>query len=252
MSSVTPAQVYQCRGRTMAHDFVPRRDVDFVHFSADFSAQINATPAAFGLTPAMASDYAALNDTLQNAYAIATAPNTRTGPNIQAKNKARQNAERELRRLARLIQATPGVSDAQKFGLGLTVRDTEPSLIPRPVERPRVSVELLYGSTVRITLRGQDSTRRGKPQDVAGATVFSYVGTTPPTDPGNSSLWMQTNTTRPRFVMTFQQVEPGAKVWIAARWFNPRQQTGPVCQPVYTHVQCPTLLFNSEPLRLAG
>jgi len=236
----------------MAHDFIPRRDADFIQFSANFSAHINAAPAAFGLTPAMANDYAALNDTLHNAYVIATAPDTRTRPTIRAKNKARQHAERDLRRLARLIQATPGVSDAQKFDLGLTVRDTEPSPVPRPVERPRVSVELLYGSTVRIMLRGQDSTRRGKPQDVAGATVFSYVGETPPTAPGNSSLWMQTNTTRPRFVMTFQQVEPGAKVWIAACWFNPRQQAGPASQPVYTHVQCPTLLFNSEPLRLAA
>ncbi len=233
----------------MAHDFIPRRDCDFVNFSASFSARINATPVAFGLTPAMASDYAALNATLHSAFTRATQSITRTTPAVGAKNTARRNAERSLRQLARLIQATPGVSNEHKQALGLTVRDTQPSPVRRPVERPRVSAKLLFGSTVRITVQARKSLRRGKPQGVAGATILSYVGDRPPADPRK---WMQTNTTRPRLDITFDHVQPGAVVWIAARWFNPRQQAGPMSEAVYTHMQCQTLRLGNDVLRLAA
>jgi len=52
--------------------------------------------------------------------------------------------------------------------------------------------------------------------------------------------------------MTLARLKPGAIVWIAARWFNPRQQAGPVCEPVYTHLQCQTLRLGRQSLRLAA
>lgn len=233
----------------MAHDFIPRRDIDFAHWSARFSAQINANPDSFGLTAATAADYAALNDAWQSALAIALAPTTRTSPAIRAKDTARHNAQREARRLARIIQATSGVTNGQRVSLGLTVHDVELTPVPQPEQRPRVSAKLLYGSTLRITVIDPGTARRGKPEGVAGATILTYVGDTPP---ANVRGWMQTNTTRPRVDVTIQDVVPGAKVWIAARWFNPRQQAGPVSNPVTTHVQCQTLMQGNGSLRLAA
>lgn len=223
----------------MAHDFIPRRDLGFLHWSRNLSTRINATPEAFGLSPAQAGAYGDLHSAYASALRTATDPSTRTSPAVQMKNDTRRAAEREARRLARLIQATPGVSDTQRSDLGLTVRDADPSPIPRPADRPALHVNLRYGATVRVRIRDAGSTRRGKPDGVAGASVFSHIGAFPP--PSLSEWMYEGNTTRPEMDITFPpDTAPGAKVWLTAYWYNPRAQRGPAAMPVSMHIQCPT------------
>lgn len=109
-----------------------------------------------------------------------------------------------------MIQAAPEVTDAQKSSLGLTVRATKRSPVGIPAERPRLDVELRFGSTLRITLRGRDTARRGKPDGIAGAMVFTYVGDVPPDD---LSQWSLAGiTTRPRVDITLvRTLCPGRK-----------------------------------------
>ena len=224
----------------MPHDYMPKRNADFLEWSRSFSQQINAAPTQFGLTPLQTSEYAALHAAFADAYHTAATPSTRTPPSIEAKRQARRAAERVARLLVRIIQATPTVTNAQKVGLALTVRDRSQMLVARPTESPRLFTKLLHGSTVRITLLGVNTTSRSKPEGVAGAMVFSYVGDVPP---GDFSQWDQMATTNPRLTMTFNDVVPGAKVWLAAAWFNPRMERGPACAPKSLHVACQTLLL---------
>lgn len=235
----------------MAHDFIPRRDMAFREWSANFSAVINAAPEAFGLSAAQAADYAALHDAYAAALTIACEPRTRTSVSISVKKSARHNAEREARRLARLIQATNGISNVQRAQLGLTVPDTKPTPVAPPKQPPSLFVKLRFGSTIRVMLREQGTSRRGKPEGVAGAIVLSYVGDTPP---GDFSKWtLAANTTRPNADVTIAgDIEPGAKVWITAYWYNARAQAGPAARPEYTYIQCPTLWFEKSNLRLAA
>ncbi len=223
----------------MAHDFIPRPDVKFLDWSRSFSARINATPEDFGLSVEQAVAYSVLHSAFDVAYRAVRQPSTRTSLTVLAKKEARRAAEREARRLARLIHATPGITNTQRHKLGLTVRDGEPSPIPRPADPPRLFVKLLRGATVRIRLRGVDSLRRGKPAGVAGASVFSHVGERPP---DSLSKWTyEGDTTRPQMDVTLPpSTAPGATVWLTAYWYNPRAQRGPACVPQYTHIQCPT------------
>ena len=236
----------------MAHDFIPRRDAEFRDWSGNFVQQTNADPSQWGLTPAQSTQYASLHDAFASAYRIASDPGTRTAPSIMGKNAARGELERYARLLVRIIQATPGVTDQQKVELRITVRDVNPSPVPRPHESPRVFVKLLHGSTVRITLRSADSPRKGKPAGIAGAMVYSFVGDTPP---DSLSQWnLEGGTTRTTMDITFGPtgIFPGAKVWITAYWYNPRAQRGPAAQPKSTYIQCPTLLLGDATLRLAA
>ncbi len=69
-----------------------------------------------------------------------------------------------------------------------------------------------------------------------GATIFSYVGATPPTDA--SAYKFEGNTALTTFDVTFPDtVVPGSAVWITAMWFNTRAQSGPAAQPVQATVQ---------------
>lgn len=178
-------------------------------------------------------------------------PGTRTSVTVKEKKTARRAAERESRRLARIIQATDGITPTQKVSLGLTPRESGPTPIPPPTEPPTIYVDLLYGSTVRVKVRGEDSTRRGKPAGVAGAMVLSYVGEQMPAD---VSQWcLAGNTTRPNIDVTIGgEITPGAKVWITAYWYNARAQRGPAARPRYTYLQCPTLWFEKDELRQAA
>lgn len=232
----------------MAHDYIPRRDMEFLGWSGAFSEQINATPAQFGLTPLLASQYAALHDAYVAALAAAA---DRARPAIATKKSARKAAEKQARALVRIIQAHPGMTDAMRCALRITVRDAEPTRVARPTDRPSISLKLLFGSTVRITLRNPASLGRRKPAGVAGAMVYSFVGRIPP-----DSLSEWTNhviTTRPRTTITLQRgIVPGSQVWFVACWYNPRGQSGPLSEAKSIHVACPTLMLENRSLQRAA
>jgi hypothetical protein len=216
-------------------DFLPTREAELVVWSTNFNTLINATPTTYGLTEPQATGYETLHSAFDSAFQASQDPTTRTPANIVAKNTAMNNLRTNARLLARIIQAAPAVTDEMKAGLGLTVRKTEPSPINPPTELPVLEVTERFGAVVRIKLHDGSGSRRGKPDGVQGASVFSYVGATPPAD---ASGWkFEGNTTK-----TITEVEfpagtaPGTTVYLTAFWYNPRGQSGPGCAPVSTNI----------------
>jgi len=212
-------------------DFLPSKDALLLSWSANFSTKITATPTAYGLVAAQATAYAALNTTYSTTYATAINPATRTKGTILAKNDARIPLRASARNLARIIQAFPTLTNTQRADLGITVRDVTPSPINPPTESPVMEVVSANGRALTLKLRSVDSERRGKPPGVHGASLFSYVGATPPAD---ISAWkFEGSTTRTSFVMEFAPTVPaGSQVWLTAFWFNPRSESGPACMPI--------------------
>lgn len=217
--------------------FLPRTDAALLAWSLNFKTMITATPTDYGLTAALATAYGALHDAYAAALQTATDPSTRTKGSVEAKNASRTALKANARLLANLVNGTASVTDAQKLDLGLTVRDLNPTPIPPPSAAPELDVVNVSGRTVKIRLRDAAvPSRRGRPVGVIGASVFSYVGETPPED---ISGWKFEGSTGLTSVsVTFPvTVPPGAQVWLTAFWFNPRKQSGPACTPVSTHVQ---------------
>jgi hypothetical protein len=136
--------------------------------------------------------------------------------------------------LAKIIDGTATVTDAQRLDLGLNVRAT-PAPIPAPSQAPNLDVAGRLGTTVTIKLHdGSTSGRRRKPAGVQGASVFSFVGTGGATPPAELADWkFEGNTTRTKIDVQFDAaLAPGTLVWLCAFWFNPRGQAGPGCTPV--------------------
>ena len=75
----------------------------------------------------------------------------------------------EARRLARIIRAAPGVTNAQRSQLGLTVPDKIPTPAARPSDPPVLSIVPSIGRTVRIRLRDK------REKFVAGVTIADPV-----------------------------------------------------------------------------
>ncbi|HZZ44611.1 MAG TPA: hypothetical protein VFE58_16875 [Tepidisphaeraceae bacterium] len=219
----------------MASKFPPMKDSELAAFTPAFSTKITASPTSFGLIAADATAFATVSTTWINAFNLANDPATRTAATIASKSLAKNTVLASLRSLAKRIQATPTVTAGQKESLGLPVHNA-PHPILAPGFAPALTVVSAIGNVVRVRL--DDATapsRRGKPDDVAGAALFSFVGDVLPTD--LTGWTSEGNTTRIVADIALPgSVLPGTKVWFCACWFSPRLQNGPACAGVPTRI----------------
>jgi len=220
----------------MDRNFFYGTDAAMATGSGNFLSLITGTPSAYGLVVAQVNAYDVVNLTYQDAYNLAITPATRTKGAIKAKNDAKKALKTMAADLAAIIDATPTVTDQQKIDLGLSIRK-QPSPVPVPTDRPGVDLVSVVTRTATIHIHDSaSSTKRGKPDGTTAAWVYSYVGTSYPTDP---TAWdFQGATTRSNHEIVFpDSVANGAQVWICAAWINAKQQAGPVSVPITTNVQ---------------
>lgn len=160
--------------------FNTRNDAELYTGSAAFSAQISATPEAFGITSEIASGYAALDAVFAAAYMAANAPDTRTRGAVAAKDDAAAAVKRQAAAIAKLIAASPAVTDQQKLDLGLSVRKA-PSPLPPPGTPNDFRVTLSADGSIELTWkcvhpRGSRGTLYQVFRRTTDDGEFAYVG----------------------------------------------------------------------------
>jgi hypothetical protein len=222
---------------------VPTQDDALANWSTNFSTRISAGAVSFGLTTALATAYATLHGSFLTARAAASVPGTRSASLVAAKNTAKAALVANARDLYQIVQGTPSVTNAQREDLGITVRKAEPTPIPPPDAPPALVITSVSGWTVSVRLRDSvEAARRGRPLGCAGASVFSFVGATPP---GDIASWkFEANTGKTKFDVAFDpSLAPGTRVYLTAFWFSGRKQSGPACAPVGTNLQGGTVLL---------
>jgi len=220
----------------LSTSFLPNKDAALLAWGQNFFMRINPSPEIYGLTKTQSDAFGVKNTAYAAAYQTAIDPISRTRGKIAAKNAAREALKIDARLLASIIEGQANITNEQKIDLGLTVRKT-PSKNPPPTERPAVNIVSVTGRTVTIRIRDTaESSKRGKPAGVLGASVYSYVGTTYPTDP---TAWsFDGTTTKTTHAIVFaDSVANGAQIWVCATWFNRKTETGPISIPVTTNVQ---------------
>jgi vacuolar-type H+-ATPase catalytic subunit A/Vma1 len=102
----------------MPHDFLPERQAELLNWSRAFRQQIVAQPTVFGLTAEQAAWYATLDDAFAHELKLAQEPTTRTPVQIKKKNEAKKALKAGARMLARIVRATPGVTNAAAGAVG--------------------------------------------------------------------------------------------------------------------------------------
>jgi hypothetical protein len=221
---------------TMA-SFIPASDASCLRWMQNFYAVANAAPGptGYGLTAAQLTAFNTQLTSYQTALA-ACEPGARSKAAVFTKNTAKAALVADARLLAKIVQGTATVTDAQKTTLGLNVR-AMPQPVPVPADAPSIDVVSVDSRTVNIRLHSSTvAGKRARPAGVKGAAVFSYVGATAPSDP--SAYTFQGNTSLTNFSVVFADtVEPGSVVWITAMWFNTRAQSGPAAAPVQAIIQ---------------
>jgi len=208
----------------------PSTDTGLLQWSQNVVNLITPVPATWGLVVGDVTSYTALHNSYSTALA-ACDPAIRNKPAVITKNAAIVSLKNGATLLANKIYASTAVTDAMKTQIGMPPRAT-PTPIPAPSTAPVIEIISTSGWVVRTRLRDADGARRGKPVGTSGASVFSFVGATPP---GDISGWtFQGNTGRvTAFDITFPDSTPvGSKIWLTAFWFNGRKQSGPMSTPV--------------------
>ena len=125
--------------------------------SQTFSDLINAAAASFGLTTLQAVSYKTVNDDYTAKFLVALAPQTRTKGTLLDRNDAKVLLVAKASELAKIIDATPTVTDGQRANLGLSVRAT-PSPAREPGTCSNFKAELLPDGSIQMTWRANNPT----------------------------------------------------------------------------------------------
>jgi hypothetical protein len=198
-----------------------------VPWLTNLHTRVVAEVGHFGAPASVVTDLTTKYDLFMPLYAAATDPETRTKAAITAKNDSKRDVLRALTPVMAVIQANPLVSDEQRVLLGLNPRDVAPSPSPVPDAICHVEVKSVNGWMAQLRLRTIGSDRRGLPENVVGANVYTWTGTgVPPTD---ASAWtFEGETSRADFDLALDPALPrGTIVYVTACFKNRRFQVGP-------------------------
>ncbi|MFT3788754.1 MAG: hypothetical protein QM770_21725 [Tepidisphaeraceae bacterium] len=218
----------------MRYGYLPTTDRRLLQWAGHFNELIQIDPARYGLSPERSAAFDAIYQTFASALA-ACEPAIRSRSATSVKNTARANLKANVGTLVSLIRGAAGVSDAQKIALGIGVR-ARPTRIDAPDRAPLLTVRSVRATTATVVLTDPTSSRRGKPDGAAGATLFVYVGDEPPTNLSGWRYYGQTG--RTTIDITFESsLPPGTRVWFTALWFSARKETSPLSPPIHTHLQ---------------
>lgn len=157
-------------------DYLPTRLSDLRTWADNFAGLISGDPTSYGLTAGNATTIQSAVDAFGAAYTLGTDPLTRTTATVAAMRVARVSMTQTIRQFAAIIRANPSITAMQLAGLGLTVKDTEPSPIPAPATFPLIDV--LNATPGRHELRYSDSASpdsRAKPFGAIGLQLFKTV-----------------------------------------------------------------------------
>ncbi|MEM6457916.1 MAG: hypothetical protein AAF710_00830 [Planctomycetota bacterium] len=225
----------------MSKNYVPRQENLLAKWAANLSNKLSADPTAYGVTAEQAGELAGAVGSFGALYAQATDPDTRTKPNIAAKNTAKKQMLATIRPLVQTIQNWPGMTNAKRDLLRIPVRDENPSPIGPPEVMPILRVADVTGRVLDLEVRsltdsGNSATEtKRKPAGVRGVILYSYVGENPATDLRQWQYEGASTKSNPQIVMP-ETLAAGTAVWVTAAWMNPTDQQGPACAPVKTHI----------------
>ncbi|XAL99355.1 hypothetical protein OT109_17465 [Phycisphaeraceae bacterium D3-23] len=212
---------------------MPSRQVELGRFFASLSSKLVADPEGYGLVAAQAAAYQTLQQAYAAALTVALDPATRSPTHIQKKNAARDAAIAETRKLVDIMQAWPGMTNAKRSALGISLRDNVHTRAAIPSSAPKVSVDSVSGRLFNIALRKDDSTSRSKPTGVRAAWVYTAFGDEQPTTFGAFDFRGEARKADTQIVMP-ESVAPGTKVWVSACWVNTAGKPGPASLPIAT------------------
>lgn len=214
---------------SLQKSFVPGLEAALVGYVENFDTRLTAAPTSVGCTAAQATAFHALVVAFKAAWDVTRSRSTRSGSAVILKNEKKKALVKNLRELAKIIQAYPGTTDEQRDLFGLNIPATRQP-VPVPTDMALVEVKSSGPNSIKVRVHGGEALNRRKPLGSTGCVVMTYVG---PEAPVDEKLWtMEGATTKSVFDISFpNDIAPGSVVWVAAAFVNAKLQHGPLTYP---------------------
>ena len=220
---------------TASRNWYPLAQADFLTFAQNYCGTIASAPTTYGCVAGDGTSLAAKLSDFETKFAASEAPETRTPVTIAQKDLSMGVLRAEMRRTYKKVRAANLAADLL-IELGLKPIDQEPTSVPVPGTSPVLFVRKVEGRMVEMSISDELTPgKKAKPDGVAQYQIFSHAGETAPAELSAWTLEGQGT----RFVLAVTMpasVEPGTKVWFAARWLNGKAQAGAVSAPVATFI----------------
>ena len=219
----------------MRRSYFPPAQAEMMLWASNFNMVVQDVLAGSIVPAAMAADLAARYSELASAFQLATTPETRTSPRIEAKNDAFASFKKTAARVVGTIQAAPGTTNEQRVMLGITVRKTHPTPVGRPTVSPTIEVKSVRGRVLTLRLKDPATASYRKPAGVSSAAIYTFVGTEPPSA---ITAWRYMGgSSKTTVVVDFGvDVPGGSQVWVTACWLNNKEESGPGATPLSAHL----------------
>jgi len=208
-------------------DYIPPSDAGFDIFQNNFYNGVQPNLVAWGIPTANWMTLTNLRIAWNMAWLKAKDKDSRSREDVQAKRDAKRIYQKELRGFIRSwVAFNPKVSDANREGLGLKVKDIEPTPMPIPDRAPDITIDTIRHLVHKLRLTDPDNPHtQAKPKGVREIEVFRFFGDTPP--PSVSEYEFVGNATRFLYTVNYKKADMGKRVFYIARYVNTRGIPGP-------------------------
>jgi hypothetical protein len=204
--------------------YIPNQDAQFDEWLENFKTQLPAIATPLGVTPALITAVTDAYDNWDIAYDAHQVAKNASQAAAEVKDEARLSALEAVRPVAGMLQKNPGLTDAQRETLGITVPDREPTpTAPEYVVNLPPPLLLLDWSqrsqvAVHFGVNPSNEKRNAKPVDIAGAKIWFRI---------ESGSWQfVADDTNSPYTHNFNITEP-SNVEYRAQWFDKKGRTGP-------------------------
>lgn len=212
-------------------DYIPNSDTEFSAWVKNFLDYLGANLTKLGLVAADLTPLETALTTWDTTYSANIAAQAAAQGTRQTKDAARNDLEALVRTLAKRLQASVAVLDADRQSLGLNVRSTTRTAAAAPTSRPVATVDTRQRLQHTVSFVDElTPTSRAKPNGVAGCEIWVKIGGAAPVDP--SELHYLAMDTRTPYTATFEGTDGGKMAYYMLRWVNTRSERGPWSQTV--------------------
>ncbi|HEY0405584.1 MAG TPA: hypothetical protein VGC89_07635 [Pyrinomonadaceae bacterium] len=214
-----------------SQNYIPRSDAEFDVWQENIMAQLKGDKSKFALSNESDAELSSLQTTWQARNVEHLEAQSKAAAARVAKDAQRGEYEAALRKQVRQTQNAPGVSDADRALLRITIRDTQPTAPAPPSTRPVVQVDTSQRLGHGLDVTDEFTpTSRSKPKGVTYYEVWVKVGDSPPVD--ESELRFLDTGTTSTFNVKYTGRDAGKTAHYMVRWVNSRKEKGPWSQTV--------------------
>jgi hypothetical protein len=205
-------------------DFMPKSDAEFHEWFRNFDDEISAIATPLGILPALITAVNTAYTNWQVGYVAHQTAQNAAQAAAETKDELRDAAQEAVRAVAGMLQKHPGMTDANRETLGITVRDKEPTPIPPDYVANLTPPILLLDwkqrgqVTVHFGVNPENEKRNAKPKDIAGARISYRIESGP-------WIYVADDTNSP--YVHFHAITEPTNVEYRAQWFDKKMRTGP-------------------------